>query len=232
MNAVPDTAAFIREIRLYELQRLRRFFPAAGRILEIGVGNGWQARALQEMGYMVSGVDVPGSLQARDSVFPFDLYDGRRLPFADRSFDAVFSSSVMEHVQDFPALQREIHRVLRPGGVVIHVVPDACWRFWTTLAHFIQVARFPGRFRHAPWPRCHGERGNVLTELYFFSRFHWRRLFCRAGWTIRHCLSNRLFYTGYSLCGARLTLSRRAALSRLLGGVCLIFVLTPASFQP
>ena len=37
--------------------------------------------------------------------------DGSRLPFADGSFDIVFSNSVIEHVADHPSLAREIARV-------------------------------------------------------------------------------------------------------------------------
>jgi SAM-dependent methyltransferase len=41
------------------------------------------------------------------------------LPFADRSFDAVFSTNTFEHVMDLDIAFRELFRVLRPGGVVL-----------------------------------------------------------------------------------------------------------------
>jgi len=41
------------------------------------------------------------------------------LPFADRSFDAVFSTNTFEHVMDLDTVFRELFRVLRPGGVVL-----------------------------------------------------------------------------------------------------------------
>ena len=50
----------------------------------------------------------------------------KRLPFPDGSFDAVFSSHTLEHpyLSQTKSLLRECLRVLRPGGVVRHVVPD------------------------------------------------------------------------------------------------------------
>jgi ubiquinone/menaquinone biosynthesis C-methylase UbiE len=50
-----------------------------------------------------------------------------RLPFAESEFDFVYSTSVMEHVVDPGLALTEIARVLRPGGLSVHVFP-AQWR--------------------------------------------------------------------------------------------------------
>ena len=52
--------------------------------------------------------------------------DGRRLPFADASFDRVIAAEILEHVEDDVAVMAEVRRVLRPGGRVAVTVP----RFW------------------------------------------------------------------------------------------------------
>lgn len=44
--------------------------------------------------------------------------DGHRLPFADGSIDAVWVQAVLEHTLDPAAIVAEMHRVLRPGGLV------------------------------------------------------------------------------------------------------------------
>lgn len=71
-----------------------------------------------------------GAVRARaDSLGPrlpvsLRAFDGAALPFADASVDVVLSKSVLEHVPtaSVPALLGELHRVLRPGGAMVHVI--------------------------------------------------------------------------------------------------------------
>lgn len=49
--------------------------------------------------------------------------DLRRLDLPDASFDFVFASHVLEHIDDDRQALREIHRVLKPGGVAVLPVP-------------------------------------------------------------------------------------------------------------
>lgn len=61
------------------------------------------------------------------------------LPFDDARFDVVLSTQTLEHVPDPQGSAREMHRVLKPGGVLLlsvpctsvyHPVPEDFWR-WT-----------------------------------------------------------------------------------------------------
>lgn len=52
-------------------------------------------------------------------------YDGRILPFAAGSQDAVYSSHCLEHIPDCIKAIQEWHRVLKVGGHIITVVPSA-----------------------------------------------------------------------------------------------------------
>lgn len=52
-------------------------------------------------------------------------YDGTRLPFADESQDAVYSSHCLEHIPGYIAVIQDWYRVLRTGGHIIAVVPSA-----------------------------------------------------------------------------------------------------------
>jgi SAM-dependent methyltransferase/uncharacterized protein YbaR (Trm112 family) len=49
--------------------------------------------------------------------------DAHDLPFRDNTFDGVVCQAVLEHVLDPPRVVEEIHRVLKPGGIVYSEVP-------------------------------------------------------------------------------------------------------------
>ncbi len=58
-----------------------------------------------------------------------DIYHGQVLPYADNSFDVVFSMHVIEHTQDPERYLIEICRVLRPGGIVFLDVPNRYYKY-------------------------------------------------------------------------------------------------------
>jgi SAM-dependent methyltransferase len=63
------------------------------------------------------------------------LQEGATLPFGDRTFDLITCNSVLEYVKpaDLPYVQRQLDRVLRPGGHV--VVFGTSNRLWPIEAH-------------------------------------------------------------------------------------------------
>jgi SAM-dependent methyltransferase len=48
----------------------------------------------------------------------------QRLPYEDERFDVVTSSEVVEHLENYRALLRELHRVARAGAVVVVTTPN------------------------------------------------------------------------------------------------------------
>lgn len=59
-----------------------------------------------------------------DSPLAEQKADIQALPFPDESFDALLCSHVLEHVEDDRRAMGELHRVLRPGGWGIVMVPQ------------------------------------------------------------------------------------------------------------
>jgi ubiquinone/menaquinone biosynthesis C-methylase UbiE len=96
-----------------------------GRVLEIGVGLGTDLKQFARNGAGCFGADITdGHLELAARNFqleglPVSLErsDATRLPFEDNSFDSVYSFGVLHHIPDARNVLREIHRVLKPGGV-------------------------------------------------------------------------------------------------------------------
>jgi hypothetical protein len=76
--------------------------------------------------------------------------------------------------------------------------------------------------------RRHGERGNLLSELWLFHPSWWRNSFTANGFTVVHDEPMQLFYTGNMLLGPHLDRSRRTRLARWLGSACHLYKVTPA----
>ena len=76
-------------------------------------------------------------------------------------------------------------------------------------------------------PRRHGERGNVVSELWLFHPSWWRRHFSDNRFTVVHDEPMGLFYTGNMLLGTRMGLRSRASMSRWLGSSCHLFKTVP-----
>ena len=150
----PNSATdFLEAIRLSELTQIDAIVsatvPAGACILEIGAGTGWQARELATRGYQVSAIDIPTSNHGKARIWPIIDFDGRHIPFPDASFDIVYSSNVLEHVEDIDTLNREMARVLRPGGHAVHYVPTSAWRAWSLAAFYPALLRDAWRRLHA-----------------------------------------------------------------------------------
>jgi SAM-dependent methyltransferase len=96
---------------------------AQARVLNLGCSTGIIDEYLApHVGHIV-GVDIDepavalANSRRRAPNVEFRVEDAMRLSFGDASFDVVVSSQVYEHVPDARQMMREIHRVLRPGGV-------------------------------------------------------------------------------------------------------------------
>jgi len=107
----------------------REFIGRGGmKILESGCGTGRWMAFFEKLGNRAFGIDDSwGPLRmARKHDPDMNLVrsDALVTPFKSDSFDAAFSSYVAEHFEEGPeTLFREIHRVLKPGGLLFVVVP-------------------------------------------------------------------------------------------------------------
>jgi SAM-dependent methyltransferase len=97
-------------------------------VLEIGLGLGADAEQIIRRGGRWTGIDLTSEsvdrVTTRLALRGLSYDEVRQgsvlqLPFADNSFDIVFSHGVLHHVPDIASAQREVARVLRPSGEAV-----------------------------------------------------------------------------------------------------------------
>jgi demethylmenaquinone methyltransferase/2-methoxy-6-polyprenyl-1,4-benzoquinol methylase len=91
------------------------------RLADIGGGTGNYALALKREGWQPVVVDRSTEMLARAAEKGLETVeaDAQRLPFEDRSFDAVAMISMLHHVEDRRAALAEARRILRVGGRLV-----------------------------------------------------------------------------------------------------------------
>lgn len=128
------------------------------------------------------------------------IADPGRLPYPDGHFDVVFSDQVFEHAAAQNHLFKELHRVTKPGGVHLHVIP-AKWqmiephihvplggllraKLWF---HFWAWAGIRNAFqKNLPSRQVAQLNTDYAREnLNYVSTFHYRRLWRQIGFRAR-----------------------------------------------
>jgi SAM-dependent methyltransferase len=165
-----------RRIRVLT-QHLTELLPRGARVLDVGSGDGLLAMRVMALRPDISirGVDV---LARPTSHIPVEIFDGVRLPFPDRSVDAVMMVDVLHHASAQDALLREMARVT--SGVVIikdHLVEGV-------LAHpTLRFMDWVGNVRHG-----------VALPYAYWTRDRWQHAFDAARLRITHWRSRLGLY--------------------------------------
>lgn len=98
-----------------------------GKLLELGCGSGATLKLFSDWGWQAQGLDFDAqavnNAQAKGlTVNHGDIFSQH---FPDNSFDAIFSSHVVEHVTDPLSLLEESFRILKPNGIYVAVMPNS-----------------------------------------------------------------------------------------------------------
>lgn len=143
------------------------------RLLEVGCGLGLELAQLGRLGFRVTGIDLApaavklcnGYLRSQNVQGEAVLQNAEQLEFPDDTFDAVYSSGVLQHTPNIRQAIDEIWRVLRPGGKILVILYHK--RSWFYLLHKISGVNVEFESDDAPIVNAYTK--SELRQL--FSRF-------------------------------------------------------------
>lgn len=115
-------------------QRLFKAYVVAkayirGNVLEVGCGEGRGVSTLLEQATSFTAVDkIKEVIDVLQQKYPSGKFVSMNIPplggLADNTFDSIVSFQVIEHIQDDFLFLKEIHRVLKPGGIALLTTPN------------------------------------------------------------------------------------------------------------
>lgn len=114
--------------RLFKAYVIARDF-VRGDVLEVGCGEGRGISILMERATSFTAVDkLEGVMHDLRRKYPSGKFLSMNIPplheLKDDAYDSVVSFQVIEHIEDDKLFLKEIHRVLKPGGVALITTPN------------------------------------------------------------------------------------------------------------
>lgn len=104
------------------------------RLLDIGAGAGILPQTnFRNLAAEVVGIDLDPRIRGNPNLDHAVIADCNAIPFADETFDIVVADNVLEHLREPAKTFREVHRVLKPGGVFVAKTPNK-WHYMPIIA--------------------------------------------------------------------------------------------------
>lgn len=106
---------------------VRPLLPDRANVAEVGSYVGGFLHVASEWGWTAVGIDVGSDTSqfARSHGYPTRTETLQDCRFDDAAFDGVFIWNTFEQIDDPASLLREVHRVVKPGGILLIRTPNA-----------------------------------------------------------------------------------------------------------
>lgn len=159
-------------------------------VLEIGVGSGSHAQLLTQHCRSYTGIDLTDyavcSTRTRLALFGLpgrvERADAERMPFADDSFDYIWTWGVIHHSANTDQVLREMHRVLRPGGRATVMVYHRSALYTLIYAALLRGIIGGGFRRHSLHELLQLNTDGAIAR--FYRRAEWRSLVEGRGFVV------------------------------------------------
>jgi len=141
INKMYEAKAFLEKVTAY-----KNYFSKADSIVELGAGQGWASCIIKHL-FIDSKVyttdlciDAIKSLHKWEKIFNVTIdksYACRsnELPFEDNSIGLVFCYQAAHHFSEQKKTIKEIHRILKPGGICLYLREPSCRKYIYPLAY-------------------------------------------------------------------------------------------------
>lgn len=187
-------------IRDVEWELLKKEIPNKIKLLDVGCGSGDNLyRAQQELQCDVKGIDPePGAhgvgrfASEKENLNLIIQGYSENLPFESKMYDIIFSSHVLEHVNDERKTLTEMNRVLKDDGRLIIGMPTAMMSWIALFSYFLFTTHvnvlfcvksigkkdFFKRFIRIFIPPSHSEprAKTIFYDLYYYRIKNWRKI--------------------------------------------------------
>jgi len=158
--------------------------------LELGAGNGAQSVTIAKhcAKLICTELDKDKSKPRNIPNVKYLICDAEDLSrFSNHRFDLIFSSNMIEHLNNPINCLKECKRVLAKDGIIIVTVPNRTWKVFSFFLSFLRPRI----------PRVHGTSSNHITEFISFNPKNWENKFKEADLKISKRI-NLPFYVGHS----------------------------------
>lgn len=204
-------------IRDIEWQAVEPFIKRNAKFLDVGCGAGYaMLKAIESKNCEVFGIDPnPGDhgVGRNGSGFKIPVENikqafAEEIPFESKSFDVVYSSHVLEHVNDEQKSLSEMKRVLKDDGILIIGMPTSdmaivnLYTQWILTTHqrfvnyflspFIKTSKTKFWMIFAPPSHSYPETKSIFFDIKYYKIDNWQNIISKQ-FNIREVLKPALY---------------------------------------